>query len=231
MAQTFTMSNKCRLATDNANLQLTEKKYQEALDAFIALGKSCTTKDAREAAAVGKAEAYNGMGKYDEAIAASDDALKITKNKSLYGFFQKAIAQNKSGQIEASKATFANVITLTEKNKDTKARASNHALLSILNHRQLNENDSAYYYLDKAMELDPGKDEFNMTLSEKRAKAVSAYLVSKGVAASRLTEKWYGETQPKYANDNEENRQKNRRVELGIVANENMKADATNGKL
>ncbi len=78
---------------------------------------------------------------------------------------------------------------------------------------------------------DSGKDEYNMALSEKRAKAVAAYLVSNGVAASRLTEKWYGETQPKYANDNEENRQKNRRVELGIIANDNMKGDAKSGKL
>lgn len=70
-----------------------------------------------------------------------------------------------------------------------------------------------------------------MSLSEKRAKAVSAYLVSKGVAESRLTIKWYGETQPKYPNDTEENRQKNRRVELGIIANSEMQKEAKEGKL
>ena len=64
---------------------------------------------------------------------------------------------------------------------------------------------------------DSGEDEFNMSLSEKRAKAVSDYLVSKGVAASRLTTKWYGETQPKYPNDTEANRQKNRRVEFEVL--------------
>ena len=104
---------------------LKDKKFQLALDAFLAIEKSCSTKDAKEAAAIGKAEAYNGLGKYNEAIAASNEALKLTKNKSLSGFFQKAIAQNKSGQVEASKATFANVIALTEKNQDTKARAAN----------------------------------------------------------------------------------------------------------
>jgi outer membrane protein OmpA-like peptidoglycan-associated protein len=78
---------------------------------------------------------------------------------------------------------------------------------------------------------DTGKDEYNMMLSEKRARAVLSYLVSRGVAANRLTEKWYGEAQPKYANDSEENRQKNRRVELGIIANDNMKGDAQSGKL
>src|SRR3954471_12911962 len=47
---------------------------------------------------------------------------------------------------------------------------------------------------------DTGSDDINLILSEKRAKAVAGYLVSKGVAESRLTTKWYGETQPKYPN-------------------------------
>lgn len=78
---------------------------------------------------------------------------------------------------------------------------------------------------------DTGSDEVNLALSEKRAKAVAAYLVSKGVAESRLTTKWYGETQPKYPNDSEANRQKNRRVELGIVAGSEMQQKAKDGKL
>jgi outer membrane protein OmpA-like peptidoglycan-associated protein len=78
---------------------------------------------------------------------------------------------------------------------------------------------------------DTGKDEFNMALSEKRAKAVSEFLKSKGIAASRITEKWYGESQPKYPNDTEENRVKNRRVEIAVIANEDMKQKANEGKL
>lgn len=70
-----------------------------------------------------------------------------------------------------------------------------------------------------------------MSLSEKRAKAVDAYLVSKGVAESRLTTKCYGESQPKYVNDTEENRQKNQQVELGIIANSEMQKEAKEGKL
>jgi len=159
-AQTFTMSKKCRVLIDSANVMLKEKKFQLALVAFLAIEKSCSTKDAKEAAVIGKAEAYNGLGKYNEAISASDAALKVTKNKSLSAFFQKAIAQNKTGQVEASKATFANVIALTEKNQDTKARASNYALLSLLNYRQLNEKDSAVFYLDKAIGLDPANTNF-----------------------------------------------------------------------
>jgi tetratricopeptide (TPR) repeat protein len=159
-AQTFTMSNKCRESNTNANALLKEKKYQEALDAFTVMEKSCSTKDAKEATAVGKAESYNGLGKYEEAISASDAALKVTKNKSLAGYFQKATAQNKLGQFEASKESFSRVIALTEKNQDTKARASNYALLSLMHYRQLAEKDSAFFYLDKAIQLDPANTDF-----------------------------------------------------------------------
>ncbi len=71
-----------------------------------------------------------------------------------------------------------------------------------------------------------GRDAYNYTLSEKRAKAVSAFLASKGIASSRLITKWYGESQPKYDNTTVEGRAKNRRVELVIIANEAMKREA-----
>jgi outer membrane protein OmpA-like peptidoglycan-associated protein len=76
-----------------------------------------------------------------------------------------------------------------------------------------------------------GTPEYNMELSRKRAYAVSYYLVSKGVSANRMDIKWYGETQPKYPNDNDANRALNRRVELGIMANDQMKQEAQQGKL
>jgi len=78
---------------------------------------------------------------------------------------------------------------------------------------------------------DTGADDYNMALSEKRANAVANYLISKGVSASRIQRKWYGETQPKYPNDSEANRSKNRRVEVGVYANEKMKEEAKSGSL
>lgn len=74
-----------------------------------------------------------------------------------------------------------------------------------------------------------GKDDYNMSLSKKRAESVTKYLTEKGVAPNRLTTKWYGETQPKYDNNTEEGRVKNRRVELGIVASEEMIEEAKEG--
>jgi len=76
-----------------------------------------------------------------------------------------------------------------------------------------------------------GTSEYNMELSKKRAYAVSEYLQSKGVAPNRFDIKWYGEAQPKYPNDVESNRALNRRVEVGVMANDQMKAKAKEGKL
>ena len=62
-----------------------------------------------------------------------------------------------------------------------------------------------------------GPAAYNMTLSERRAKAVMKYFVDKGVEAQRLTTKGFGSTNPAASNDTKEGRAKNRRVELTPV--------------
>ena len=59
-----------------------------------------------------------------------------------------------------------------------------------------------------------GTDQYNMGLSQRRAEAVRNYLVSKGIAADRLSINAYGESQPIADNTTDEGRFKNRRVEL-----------------
>ncbi|HTF05835.1 MAG TPA: DUF5723 family protein [Bacteroidia bacterium] len=62
-----------------------------------------------------------------------------------------------------------------------------------------------------------GKAPANMKLSEKRAKAVKAYLVKKGIDEKRLITEWFGQTRPIAPNTTPEGRQKNRRVEMLII--------------
>jgi outer membrane protein OmpA-like peptidoglycan-associated protein len=71
-----------------------------------------------------------------------------------------------------------------------------------------------------------GTAEHNMGLSERRAKSVAAYLQAQNIASNRIKTAWYGQTQPKVANDTEANRAHNRRVEFAIYANEQMKEKA-----
>lgn len=71
-----------------------------------------------------------------------------------------------------------------------------------------------------------GSESYNQSLSEKRAGAVSVYLSGQGITSRRVTIKGFGESAPKYDNNTETGRSKNRRVEFLITANEKMKADA-----
>jgi OOP family OmpA-OmpF porin len=72
-----------------------------------------------------------------------------------------------------------------------------------------------------------GDDNYNLSLSKARAEAVRLYLVSKGVAADRLTSTGFGETKPLADNDTEVNREKNRRVEFNITKQELTAANAS----
>lgn len=71
-----------------------------------------------------------------------------------------------------------------------------------------------------------GNDAYNLELSKKRANAVTNYLIAQGISKARLTTYFHGETLPKYDNATAEGRAKNRRVELGVLANEKMINDA-----
>ncbi len=61
-----------------------------------------------------------------------------------------------------------------------------------------------------------GNDASNLTLSKNRAKACHDYLVSKGIASSRMKHEGYGETKPVSTNDTAEGRRQNRRVEFNL---------------
>lgn len=62
-----------------------------------------------------------------------------------------------------------------------------------------------------------GDDEMNMNLSQSRAGMVFNYLVDKGVPASRMISRGYGETLPMGDNSTAEGRQLNRRTELKVI--------------
>ena len=62
-----------------------------------------------------------------------------------------------------------------------------------------------------------GKDSYNLTLSQKRAESVRAYLVKQGVEGERLEARGYGETKPIADNKTADGRAENRRVEFVIM--------------
>lgn len=71
-----------------------------------------------------------------------------------------------------------------------------------------------------------GKKANNEKLSRKRAESVLAALSANGVAASRMTAQGFADTYPVADNATPEGRQKNRRVEVQIAANEKLQQQA-----
>ncbi len=74
-----------------------------------------------------------------------------------------------------------------------------------------------------------GDDAYNMSLSQRRANAASAYLQAQGVPASRIRTSGRGETEPKASNDTDSGMSQNRRVEIAIYASEAYRNQVKNG--
>ncbi len=79
-------------------------------------------------------------------------------------------------------------------------------------------NDKATMQIEIAGHTDAvGPEDYNLGLSERRAKSVIKYFSGKGIAADRMTVVFFGERKPLEANENKEGRRKNRRVEFKIL--------------
>jgi outer membrane protein OmpA-like peptidoglycan-associated protein len=76
-----------------------------------------------------------------------------------------------------------------------------------------------------------GSESSNQILSERRAESVSTLLKTYGVSGSRLSAVGYGQTRPVATNETESGRRLNRRVEVLIYANSELKRHAQSGEL
>lgn len=64
---------------------------------------------------------------------------------------------------------------------------------------------------------DQGSQQYNLTLSQRRAAAVRDFLIADGIDPARLTSEGYGEFQPIAENTSAEGRERNRRVEVKVT--------------
>ncbi|MCK9279380.1 MAG: OmpA family protein [Melioribacteraceae bacterium] len=76
-----------------------------------------------------------------------------------------------------------------------------------------------------------GPEDFNKTLSEKRASSVADYAIMNGVSSSRINVVGLGETEFVATNETDAGKRQNRRVEIAIYANEKLKDQAKDGEL
>jgi outer membrane protein OmpA-like peptidoglycan-associated protein len=96
--------------------------------------------------------------------------------------------------------------------------------------RILNEYPDTYLMVEGHTD-NRGDASYNQDLSEKRANSVSNYLKMQGVIGERITTKGFGLENPVADNETEAGRAKNRRVEVAIWANEELKEKAEKGDL
>jgi outer membrane protein OmpA-like peptidoglycan-associated protein len=76
-----------------------------------------------------------------------------------------------------------------------------------------------------------GSDEYNLSLSQRRANSVRTYTTGQGVSANRITTEGFGERMPVADNNTVSGKQANRRVEIAIYANEKLKKAAEKGQI
>ena len=110
-----------------------------------------------------------------------------------------------------------NQATLTDK-----AKSNLDKLITVFK-EEPNTNIQIFGYTDSS-----GREEYNLSLSKKRANSVKQYLVQQGIASNRIKTDGLGIADPIASNDTEAGRQKNRRVEFAISANEVMIQEAQN---
>jgi outer membrane protein OmpA-like peptidoglycan-associated protein len=73
---------------------------------------------------------------------------------------------------------------------------------------------------------DSGSEDHNMALSRDRAQSVALYMATLEVQSARFSITGYGETQPIVTNDTPAGQQKNRRVDIAVIANDKLKKAA-----
>ncbi|MBN9298771.1 MAG: OmpA family protein [Filimonas sp.] len=136
---------------------------------------------------------YSLKGKIADSTYQKDIALQPVKVNAVFTFKNIQFALNSYQLEEVSKIELDKLVQLLNDNPSLKVQINGHT-------------DNI------------GNATDNLKLSANRAKAVVDYLISKGIAAPRLSSKGFGATVPVADNATEEGRAKNRRTEFTITA-------------
>ena len=110
---------------------------------------------------------------------------------------------------------------LFDLNKATIRSESKESLEAI--HDIMHEYSNTVFHIEGHTDSQ-GSDAYNLNLSKERAASVRDYLVANGIPANRLTSQGYGESQPIASNNTAKGRQDNRRVEISLDKDKEMKA-------
>ncbi|WP_372917197.1 OmpA family protein [Salegentibacter sp.] len=113
---------------------------------------------------------------------------------------------------------------LFDLNKATIRDESEEALQSIAD--IMEEYDNTIFHVEGHTDS-TGSDEYNLQLSKERAASVKEWLQEAGIPANRLTSEGYGESRPIATNNTAAGRQDNRRVEISLDKDKEMRNQET----
>ncbi len=157
-----------------------------------------------------------------------EKAYSVQASKDGYESNTFAVAKSKGGQtrVDAALQPIDVIVTETEiilnpiyfeYNKSNITQEGAFELDKLV---QVMKNNDNLVILAKSHTDNRGSDVYNLNLSDRRAKATVQYVISKGIAASRISGKGFGETEPKVdckETCTEEQFAQNRRSEFLIV--------------
>ncbi len=178
-----------------------------------------------EGTTVGITKSHKGTGKYEIVLpkgykygyrAEVDGYLPINENIDLTD--DKYSGDEISANLYMVPAKVAAIITLNNIFFDfdkTVLKADSYPELDRLV-KYLNENETIKIQV-RGFTDSTGPEDYNLGLSERRAKAVVKYLKGKNIASGRVEVKWFGEANPIETNTTKEGRSANRRVEFEII--------------
>ena len=172
----------------------------------------------------------NANGEYTFTLDADKDYKINVLNPGYFGDSRKLSTQGEKFSKEFSKANGQNYDFAIKKIPKTEIRIDN-IYYDLDSYVLREESKPSLDKLVKILEDTPdafvqinshtderGKHEYNITLSDNRAKSVVEYLVSKGISPTRLTSKGFGFTQPVVKSaKTEEEHQQNRRTAFQVV--------------
>jgi outer membrane protein OmpA-like peptidoglycan-associated protein len=209
-----------KLNTETAEL-LAQKKE---LDQQRELEKKKAQLEAEKARLAAKAEAERAAKAKMEAeqasLAARLEAARAAKAKAEADLLMKELSELKARQTERGIVlTIGEVLFAFGKSNLSSKADRNVGKVADFLKKYPDRNVLIEGHTDNI-----GSDEYNLDLSQRRAESVKEKLFADGVGPDRITTVGYGKKYPAVANDTEENRSLNRRVEV-IILNEGVKAE------
>jgi outer membrane protein OmpA-like peptidoglycan-associated protein len=213
-----------RKTLEKAELALQQKQPPAVVDHYAYIAKRhAEAGEARAAEAHSKQEIARANDERNQIVmqarnrdaANAQAAAEAAKNQAAAAQAQLASAQQQLADLQAKQTDRGMVVTLGDVLFDTGKATLKPGAMSAINRLAnfLSQNSNTKVLVEGHTDS-VGSDDYNIGLSERRARAVATELESRGIADSQIQTLGRGKDMPVATNGTPEGRQQNRRVEI-----------------